>query len=400
MSAARVAAAVSLTLLVFVRLPRAERQLETLLPRGSAPEVVCGTAVDRDVRGVHAYATARPRDGELLSFEQDPPLVPADYSGSITFRNVGVIGDYETIAFRRADRPDSQPEVWHRLTTRSVNGRLVSVFEPSWSGRVLDAVMSQSIFGFDDPGLYWGAVLPPGSSTPDYIYLRMQLAGMPASHVVPLNDRVQYASNVVKLVVPGFADGRLTGGRRAFELTAVANMFYEYFDDRYEVMALVPQASPIGEYGAFHVNVQNRVTGLNLPLLDESASYGSAGVLQGVEVYTGTTAARYAETNHEMAHQWGSTFDWSRIAGIAPGGHEPSAHAPLWTGGETLLGAVLSATRRVHNSGDGYDIERTPSPVRFHPIDLYAMGVLNESQVPDFEVFVDQNQFDVMTPDV
>jgi hypothetical protein len=146
--------------------------------------------------------------------------------------------------------------------------------------------------------------------------------------------------------------------------------------------------------------VQNRVTGLNLPLLDQSASYGSAGVLQGVELYTGTTAARYAETNHEMSHQWGSTFDWGRIAGIARGGHEPSAHAPLWTGGETLVGAVLSATRRVHASPTGYDIERTPSPVGFHPLDLYAMGVLRETDVPDFGVFVDQNQFAVMNPAV
>jgi hypothetical protein len=394
-----VAAAVSIPLAVFVRVPQAQRPLETILPRAFAPEAVCGTSVDRDVRGLHPYASSKPRDGELLSFEQDPPLVAADYDGPIVFRNFEVVGDYAALEFRRADRP-AEPEVWRRVTTRSVNGRLVSVFEPTWGARELTAVMAESTFGFDSPGLYWGAVTSPASSAANYVYLRIQLGGIPASRVVRVNDRVQYASNVVNLVMRGFGDGRVNGGVRAFELSDAAKMFYDYFDDQYDVLAIVPQASPVGDYGAFHRNIQNRVTGLNLPLLDDSVSYGSAGVLQGVEVYTGTTATRYAETNHEMAHQWGSSFDWHRIAGISRAGHEPSTHAPLWTGGETLVGAVLSPTRRVRASSSGYDIERTPSPVGFHPVDLYAMGVLGESDVPDFGVFVDQNQFDVMNPAV
>src|SRR5258707_9928049 len=97
-----------------------------------------------------------------------------------------------------------------------------------------------------------------------------------------------------------------------------------------------------------------------------------------------------------MAHQWGSSLGWTRIAGIARSGHEPSVHAPLWTGGETLLGAVLSGDRRVHAAAGGYEIERTPAPARFHPLELYAMGALPASQVPDFGVFVDQQQFEAL----
>lgn len=396
-SAARVAAALSFTLVVFARAPRAERPMETLRP-SSAPEMSCGTSLERDVRAPRPYAASHPKDGELLSFEQDPPLVPADYSGPIVFRNFEVVGDVDTLEFRRADAA-SYPEIWRRVTTRSVGGRLVSVFEPTWSARHLDAVMSRSAFGFDGPGLYWGAIASPATGATSYIYLRMALGGVPASPVVRINDRVQYASNVVNLVVRGFGDARVNGGVRAFELSDVANLFYESFDDQYDVLALVPQATPAGDYGAFHKNVQNRVTGLNLPLIDQASSYGSAGALQGIEVYSGVTAARFAETNHEMAHQWGSSFDWSRIAGITRAGHEPSAHAPLWTGGETLLSGVLSGTRRVHGSAGGYDIERTPA-VGFHPLDLYAMGVLPERDVPDFGVFVDQSQLDAMVPDI
>jgi hypothetical protein len=65
----------------------------------------------------------------------------------------------------------------------------------------------------------------------------------------------------------------------------------------------------------------------------------------------------------------------------------------LWTGGETLIGAVLFGDRRVRTLADGYDIERTPAPARFHPIEMYAMGTREASEVPDFSVFSDQAQF-------
>jgi hypothetical protein len=399
LTATRAIAVASIALLLSARSPRAERRLQTLAPNPPAAEAVCGTSVDADVRGMHADAVTPSASGDVLSFDQDPPLITPNHSGPIVLRHFEVVGDVPTLEFHRADLTAPRIEIWQRITTRGAGGHLISVFEPSWGDTELDSVIAQNVFGYEGPGLYWGSIVQPGH-TPLSVFLRMGLAGIPSSQVVRINDRVQYASNVVNLVAPGFGDGRAAGGSKAFELMQVANQFYQYFDDRYDVMAIVPQSSIVADYSAFHHNVQNRVAGLNLPLLDDSSSYGSAGVLQGIEVYAATTAANYGDTNHEMAHQWGSAFDWSSIAGIVRAGHEPSLHAPLWTGGETLLGAVLAGTRRVGASADGYVIQRTPSPVRFHPLDLYAMGVLPESQVPDFGVFTDQAQFDVMTPPV
>jgi hypothetical protein len=104
-----------------------------------------------------------------------------------------------------------------------------------------------------------------------------------------------------------------------------------------------------------------------------------------------------------MAHQWGSNFDWTRIVHITRAGHQPLAHSPLWTGGESLIGAVLFDDRRVHALSDGYAIERTSAPARYHPIEMYAMGKLDASEVPDFSVFSEQGQFSADTstsPDV
>jgi hypothetical protein len=344
-------------------------------------------------------------DGEPLGFDQDPPLVFPDLTDSITLRNFEVVGDYATVQFSRfdPDSSDGQLESWDRLTSRSVDGRVISIFEPQWSATQLSQVLSHATFGFDSPQLYWGALQIPGTSTWRNVYLRMGLAGVPPSTIVRLNDQVQYASNVVNLVIPGFGDGRVAAGTYGFELSAATQTFFQYFADAYDVLALVPEHAPLALYGAFHQNVQNQVRGLNLTVFNQSSSYGSAGALQGVEIYTGATATRSLNVNHEMAHQWGSNFDWTRIAGITRAGWQPSAHAPLWTGGETLIGAVLYGDRRARMLEDGYDIERTPTPIHYHPMEMYSMGAIGSADVPDFQVFADQGQFDPdypVSPDV
>jgi hypothetical protein len=373
---------------------RALAEPAIVLPRADQPSTSCGTSARDEIVLLRAQDAAAI---EPLSFEQDPPLVAPGFDGAITLRHLEIAGGVPAIRFRRPvpGQPDAI-ETWPRTGSRSIGGRLVSIFAPVWPASALEQALSMWTWGFDSPGLYWGAVEVPGSDISRPVFLRMALGGIPTSPVVRVNARVQYASNVVNLVIPGFGDARAASGTKAFELAGATRLFFSYFADAYDVVAVVPQAAPLAAYGAFHRNVQNRVTGLNLPIVDDTPQYSSLGVLQGVEVYAGVTGATYEHTNHEMAHQWGSNFDWSRIAGIARAGHEPSMHAPLWTGGETLVGAVLSGDRRVAATAGGYVIERTPAPARFHPLELYAMGAIAASAVPDFGVFVDQRQFDAL----
>src|SRR5437870_4672085 len=225
------------------------------------PTPSCGTAARWELNG-RVRADALPNglaDGEPLTFDQDPPLLLAGSSSTLTFRNFSVVGDYPSVTFLRTarDAPDGVGEKWDRVSTRKVSGQIVSVFEPTWTATDIDQVFAARRYGFDQPFEYWGAFNLPGESTQ--------------------------------------------------------------------------------RYG----NVQNAVTGLNISTFNQAARYGSAGNLQGIEVYTGAFATRYQDSDHEMAHQWGSDFDWTRIAGISRAGHQPTAHAPLWTGGETLIGAVL-----------------------------------------------------------
>jgi hypothetical protein len=384
--------------------PGAQTLPAALAPDGIDRPSVCGT---QPLRHLRAEATAPDgiADGEPLFFEQDPPLVSANYDGPITLRHFNVVGDFATVQFRRYDpaQATGRLETWTRVNSRSVDGRVISIFEPSWSSAELATSLGHNIYGVDRPDLYWGALLVAGSSDERAVRLRMDIDGLPTSQVVRINDRVQYASNVVNLVIPGFGDARVSSGQTSFEVSTATRTFYQYFSDLYDVIGFQPQAVMIGDFGAFHQNVRNDVTGLNLPVFDQTAAYGSAGALRGAELYLWSNSVRYEDTNHEMAHQWASTFDWTTITGITRQGWRPASHSPLWTGGETLIGAVLYDDRRVRTRTDGYDIERTPAPARYHPIELYSMGKLDASQVPNFVVFSDQGQFDADTassPDV
>jgi hypothetical protein len=86
---------------------------------------------------------------------------------------------------------------------------------------------------------------------------------------------------------------------------------------------------------------------------------------------------------HEFAHQWGDDFNWSRLAGVTRAGHQPSAHAPLWWSDETMIGAVLTGDRRVRQNGSVFEIERTSTPIRYHTIELYSLGLIGREDVPD-----------------
>jgi len=376
----------------------------SLLLRADArlePVATCGTTTRWELNGrLRADALASGlADGEPFMFDQDPPLVFAGAPTPLTLRNFSVVGDFPSVTFRRVtrDAPDGVVETWTRVSTRTVGGQIVSLFEPTWTTAEIDQMFSARRYGFDQPFVYWGTFVAPGGAAERYVYVRTGLAGIPPSPVVRVNDQVQYASDVVNLVVPTFEDARITGGMNGFDLVSAARLFYQYFADRYDVLALTPESTAIGDFGAFHANVQNTVSGLNISTFNQAARYGSAGALQGIEVYAGATATRYQDTDHEMAHQWGSDFDWPRIAGISRAGHQPGAHSPLWTGGETLIGAVLYGDRRVASSNGRFTIEQTPPPAAFHPLERYSMGILTADQVPDFEVFANQDQFDAAT---
>ena len=384
-----------------------------LPPRPSAgDETLCGTDATLPWRGSLSVARGM-ADGEPLSFQQAPAILRPDYTGTLGLLEFAVLGDYPTLTFERLDGTGTSGYVverWERTSTATVAGRLVSLFDPIWSGRTWSEHLRHERHGFDRPYVYWGRVvvprdepsnIPTAPNTPASrrsVYLRVGSTGIPRSLVRQIAPDVQNASHVVNLVVNGFGDTRATGGSYDLDLAAVSNQFYQNFTDSYDSIAFIAQRSHLAEYGAFHRNIKNQVEGIGKPLLDQSHLYGSAGRLQSVEFYSQGQFATNEQSSHEIAHQWGDAFDWAVLAGITQAGWHPSSHTPLLYRGETLLGSVLAGSRRVgrasraSTSHAGYVVEQTSLPMRFHPLQLYRMGQLQVDEVPDVWVFEDQVQ--------
>ena len=337
--------------------------------------------------------------GEPLSFRQDPPLLlPRDDHGA-RLRTFTVAGDVPRVRFDRwnAETRDFEIETWERERTDTIAGTLVSVFEPSWSPDTIQQMLSRTRVGLDRPSLYLGS-FRGAADAPRIAYALFLRTGSSAARPVEIgriDDTAQYSSHVVNLAVPGFGDQRLATD---YELAAVARRFYEHFEDSYEVLAVVPAAAHLDENGAYHRIVQNQVEGIGRSRVSNASEYGSAGTLLGVEAYHNARLLENRVSTHELTHTWSHAFDWTRIAGITRAGHQPSGHAPLMTGGESLVSAVLDPTRRAALRADGTAaIERVSAPARHHPLDLYAMGLLEPAQVPEWRVFFDQGQFSSTT---
>ena len=369
---------------------------------------LCGTDATYDIRQSFAVSQTL-QDGEPLSYQQAPPILQPDHEGAIGLLDFSVLGDVPALTFERQDGDASSGVVierWQRTDTTVGGGRLVSRFNPTWSGRTWLRHLRHERHGFDRPYVFWGRVVvpsniptPTGSSVNTRpVYLRVGSTGISRSHVRRVAPDAQYASHVVNLVAPGFGDSRATGRTYDLDLATVSNQFYRHFADRYDSIAFIGQRALVADYGAFHRNVKNQVEGIGKPLLAQSQMYGSGGRLQSVEFYSQGQFATNEQSSHEIGHQWGNGFDWRTLAGISESGWHPSSHTPLLYRDETLLGSVLAGSRRVerHFSSLSFDasyfVEKTSSPMRFHPLQLYRMGLLPARGVPDVWVFVDQHQ--------
>ena len=370
-----------------------------ILPELETPVPLCGTPRLIELRDGFLAATLLPR-GAGLDFIQQPPILTTSYTGRVTIRDLGIVGDFATVKFHRVDhrRPKGvQVETWRRTRRQRIGGQTISRFTKSWPASIFREVIRSQSFGWDNPQVFWGTLKAPDADV--HIRLRLASKNLPTAIVRKINHRVQYSSHVVNLVVNNFSNARVFASNDfAFAFVAAAQLFYQHFPDVYNGLSFVMQRDVLADYGAFHRIVRNPVDGIGLPLYNDAPTFGSGGKLQALEVYGAGHIATNRLSTHEAMHQWGDYFDLTELAGVASAGHEPFAHMPLIFPRENYIGAVLEGARRVRRvGGDVYRIQRTPSPIRQHPLHLYAMGKVAARAVPNIVVFDNQDQFNSST---
>ena len=341
-------------------------------------------------------------DGAPLRTQQVPRFLHPHHDGPFGFDDFLVLGDHPTVTFERYDWDDDEQgtkwrrETWRRAATRDVSGHLVSVFHPRWPADLLRRKLRRSWWGVDEPVIFWGNLLVPG---PDGGSRRVTLSvvppNIPPSPVIRINDRVQYASHVVNIRDPDSG----AGGEETLNQWGIVRQFYEYFEDEYEVVAVVTDDHLLSWWGGAHGTVRNDIRGIGMRVFDRSGELGSAGVLQAVETWDGGRGWQgWSGVLHEQGHQYGDfTKAWESMRPpLVRAGHNPDGHTPLLYPGAVAYGAVLYGNRRVgrvRGQQDKFQIEATLPLFTYHPLTLYRMGLLPASEVPDMLVFHDQGQF-------
>lgn len=320
--------------------------------------------------------------GRALAYDQQPPVIPPNYTGTVQLAEFTVAGDVPTLTFRATD---DGVETWARVRMDTLAGRPVSVFQPSWDASILDRAMANSRWGWDQPELYIGDVIGAGALGADrQIFLRIAPLNIPDVRVLQPAADVQ-SDELVQL------DDATT------ELARVTTRFYQLFQDTYDAIAVVPQRSILMPYTGVHYTVKSDVAGIGQELYDDAATYGSAGRLHGVEIFPQFFPDNLI-SSHEASHQWGSYVDWTAISGVVRAGHQTSAHDPLWVGHPSRMSSVLDGHRTVVDVGGAYAVARSAAPIPFTPIQKYAMGLLPKAAVPNMVLFDDQAQFSLAAP--
>ena len=180
---------------------------------------------------------------------------------------------------------------------------------------------------------------------------------------------------------------------QSVKLQSLARQFYEYFPDDFDFLAI---SSTVKQDTApfFHSRVKQEVQGIGLALYDDTASFGSAGRLQGVSYVGGPHGV--GVLYHELMHQWGVALDDSLE--ISMGGHWGAVDIP-----GNLFGLDFEA------NGDGsFTITRGRGPLildingrlrstPYPPMELYLMGLIPPEEVPPMTVLrgIDPSTVDI-----
>lgn len=197
-------------------------------------------------------------------------------------------------------------------------------------------------------------------------------------------------------------------------------LFYKTHPDKnnlYDFIAIFPSFIPINEpttYGGLHSEAQNNVRGICYPIRIADQDFWGSSKLQGIQIYP------YSQDNYqnwidnpnlagkilseETSHQWLTTL--GKLHHSVPPGNPPdglnlsclNSNIPLlftdsqhWSEGLQMppgnYGAMREAKPWVDNGDGTFSVDTSLDPLyggppaKFHPFDLYLMGLTSKSEI-------------------
>jgi hypothetical protein len=184
-------------------------------------------------------------------------------------------------------------------------------------------------------------------------------------------------------------------------LMDVVQSIYGAVDDDYDVIVFVGNADTSdASYNGFATQVSNNVDGLGAPIWSSASCFGSAGRLRGIitipaidslwrESGHAITNTLYGPLIHEVLHLWGGGSLLPIIEdfnGLFTGGHWGVSSANGVLGGFDLE-ALSVVEDGIYRTNYFSAIGNSNLDLFLSPLELYMMGVLPSSEVPDTAVF-------------
>jgi hypothetical protein len=302
------------------------------------------------------------------------------------------------------DEPDT--ESTERGLGRLVAGapRIAPFFadlDPSAGGRVF-------VDGAPDAmTITWCAV--PGFDLPQTINVQ---AALFASGVIEFRFGAATLTDAIVALSPGQADSftaidlKPAGGRvsdpvpvgeqfiqsPSLDLVAASRRFYQTHPDDFDQLVFWTDTRVVIDAFAFEATVKNAITGTGLEVMDSSAEFGSAGALQSVinmdriSKYRDTPSAKiFGESSalgilaHETGHRWLARLQFlnaDRVMSDQLLGRQ-RAH---WSFFMDSDGSVMEGNEIDDQGGGAF--RTTASTEKYSRLDLYAMGLASEAEVP------------------
>jgi hypothetical protein len=191
----------------------------------------------------------------------------------------------------------------------------------------------------------------------------------------------------------GGAVGERFAAQASLDLVGAAHRFYTEFGDSYDQLVVWTdvRVTDSGTF-AFESTIKNGITGIGQEIVDLAAPYGSAGQLASVVLmdnlgkYPADPAQRVNGENstlalvaHETGHRWGATLRFRDASGASSDAWlgRQLAHWSFFTNSDA---SVLEGNE-IEDRGGG-SFRTTATVLRYSPFDLYAMGLLADSEVP------------------
>ena len=178
----------------------------------------------------------------------------------------------------------------------------------------------------------------------------------------------------------------------SLDLVAASRRFYQRHPDDFDQLVFWTETPVINDAFAFETTINNAITGTGLNVIDFSREFGSGGALQSVvnmdriSKYRDSPSARLfgaistlGVLAHETGHRWLARvrfLDADRVPSDELLGRQ-LAH---WSFFADTDGSVMEGNE-IEDLGGGA-FRTAPAAEKYSRLDLYAMGLATEAEVP------------------